>query len=406
MMEAPNRALGIRVVHVTPWVGRHSFGPGAVALSLALAQAERGLDATVWCADDNADVAWASRSSGLAPDAIRAFGNLGPRRLAFSPAMERAATMRSASDITVAHQHGIWSATSRVVALLRERLRIPTIIAAHGSLQPWVQRRSRLKKWAAANAYEKRNLRDASCLHACALPEVADYRDFGLKKPIAVIPNGISESWLRSVGDGARFRKEHGLSDDRRVLLFLSRITPKKGLPVLLQAMSSHRSRLADWLLLIAGVDERGHQAEVQGYVDDVGLGAQVRFVGPLFDQAKRDAFAAADLFVLPTHSEGAPLAVLESLAVSVPVLTTKAAPWDEIEQRVCGWRVDATPEEVGRGLLEAVSRTSEELRAMGRRGREMVEESYLWSRPAKMTVQLYEWLRGVRERPDFVVVD
>src|SRR5579859_2881180 len=121
-MSDPRSMRGMRVAHVTPWVGPHAFGPGGVALSLAFEQIRHGLDACVWCTDSSEDISWASRSSGLPREAIPDFGYRGPKLLAYSPAMERAARSGVACSIAVAHQHGIWTATSRVVVILRERL--------------------------------------------------------------------------------------------------------------------------------------------------------------------------------------------------------------------------------------------------------------------------------------------
>lgn len=396
----------MRVIHVTPWVGRGSFGLGPVVLNLALEQCRAGVEATVWCADSVRDAEWAFASSGLPRDRIRTFPVLGPRRLAFSPGMEHAARILSGSDVHLVHQHGLWSATSRCVVALRQRLRMPTVVAAHGSLQAWALRRSRFRKWVAAIAYERENLLHASCLHAVAAPEVANYRDYGLTNPVAVIPNGISAAWLRSVGDDARFRDAQGLGRDRRILLYLSRIAPIKGLPILLQAMARLGGRLEDWLLVIAGADERGHQADVERLVETLNLGTLVRFVGPLHDQSKRDAFAAADVFVLPSEGDAAPMVVLEALGAGVPVLTTQATPWRHLEQHSCGWSVEATPEGLENGLAVATALNREVLHAMGAKGKSLVSSSFSWSRSAEMTVRLYDWLCGRCDRPEFVLLD
>ena len=228
--------------------------------------------------------------------------------LRYSPAMERAAA-REVNLISVVHQHALWTGISRVTNQLRHR-GIPTIIAPHSSLDKWAVKKSWWKKRIALQMFEWNNLRTAFCLHACSAKEIAGFRDFGLKNPIAVIPNGISDSWLKCEGIAANFRKQFNVSADRRVLLFLSRVTPKKGLPMLLEAFSENREKFSDWILVIAGADEFGHLIAVKDIIEKKGLQQSVIVVGPLHGQIKRDAFSAAELFVLPSYSEGAPIVI------------------------------------------------------------------------------------------------
>jgi glycosyltransferase involved in cell wall biosynthesis len=305
---------------------------------------------------------------------------------------------------TVVHQHGIWTAVA-LATLSFSRRGAPVVIAAHGSLQPWTLRRSRTRKAFARFAYEGRNLRRAACLHATGPAEIEDFRRFGLRQPIALIPNGAPES-AYALGDAERFRATYGLPADRRIMLYLGRVTPKKGLPMLVAAWASLRSLLAEWLLVVAGPDEFGHLAEVQEAVRQHGLASEVRFVGPQFDREKADAFAAAHCFVLPTFSEGAPIAVLEALAAGVPVLTTTGAPWEDLVRHGCGWWVE--PSEVGlrKALREIAALDLESMSAMGRRGAELVRTNYSWRRASDMTLRLYEWLLHRSARPDFVVAD
>ena len=98
-------------------------------------------------------------------------------------------------------------------------------------------------------------------------------------------------------------------------MLFLSRIHPIKGLPMLLAALARHRDQLHDWRLLIAGPDEAGHRAEVERLALQLGVTDMILFPGALYEADKRDAFAAADLFVLPTHTENFGIVIAEALA-------------------------------------------------------------------------------------------
>ena len=387
----------MKVLHLVPSVGPSSGGSGTAPLATARSQHDAGIDASVWCTDP-ADVA-----SRAAPGfEVVTFPVAGHRRFAFSRAAEQRARTASAD---IVHQHGLWTAQGRVTAVFRGR-GIATVVAPHGMLAPYALSRSPWKKRAALAWFESRNLHQASCLHAASEAEVTTFRKFGLRVPAAVIPNAVSPEWLSTRGDRSAFCRRHGIDEGARVMLFLSRIHPIKGLPMLLAALARHRDRLHDWRLLIAGPDEAGHRAEVERLALQLGVTDMVLFPGPLYEADKRDAFAAADLFVLPTHTENFGIVIAEALASSVPVITTHGAPWRELEEHRCGWWVAPDSVSIGAALTDAASRPLEDLRAMGIRGQALVASRYVWPLVAERTIGLYKWLRDEAERPAFVVVD
>lgn len=390
------------IVHNLTDVGQASLGLGQVALNLASEQSAQHRSVQVWCACQPADVEWAYSSTQLARGSIVRFRPLGPGRLGYAPSMTKTARMRR-SEVALVHQHGIWTFASHVTRTFRRRHGIPTVVAPHGSLQGWALGRSKARKLAAWLAYERGNLRGASCLHATGQSEIADFRDFGLRNPIALVPNGVPDSWLNSTGDGDRFRQAHGIGRDRRMLLFLSRITPKKGLLLLIRAIFALRTDAAAWLLVIAGVDEFDHKREVEGLIAELGVEQHVKVMGPLFGQPKRDAFDAAELFVLPSQSEGSPVVVLDSLGAGVPVITTKAAPWGDLTAHNCGWWIDFSEDALVETLREALALSSSDLSGMGERGRDLVANKYRWRECARRMLQVYDWLLGRSDAPDHV---
>ena len=129
-----------------------------------------------------------------------------------------------------------------------------------------------------------------------------------------------------------------------------------------------------------------------------------MKFVGPQFDQEKREAFAAADLFVLPSYSEGAPMTVLEALGAGVPVLTTKASPCEYLVTQHCGWWPEISESSIAEALKSALKQPIGELREMGKRGRDLVSDKYTWDKIAEQTLMLYDWLLERGPQPDFIV--
>jgi glycosyltransferase involved in cell wall biosynthesis len=197
--------------------------------------------------------------------------------------------------------------------------------------------------------------------------------------------------------------QRHRLPDSARLMLFMSRVHPQKGLPLLLEALSRLGRQLAGWQLVIAGPDEAGHVAELKRLAARLGVASVVHFVGPVYGQDKRDALAAADLFVLPSYSESLAIVVAEALAMCVPVLTTRGAPWDELLEHRCGWWTETTVAGIQAGLSDAIHRPAAELAAMGQRGAALVAGRYTWAVVAEKSLQLYAWLLNQAPRPEFV---
>ncbi len=396
----------MRVVHTTVDIGPASFGIGPVVLQTARTQTDLGHEAVIWCLSNQEDIAWAAATNGLDAAHLISFPSHGPGRLAWSPTMERAAGNSNIKQFDVVHQHSLWTGVSRVTSILHKRHGTPVVIAPHGTLTDWALRRSRAKKRLALAMYERENLRSAACFHAVANTEIAEIRAFGLRNPIALIPNAISDAWIESAGSAEHFRSAFGVPPDRRIMLFLSRISPKKGLPLLLQSLRQCGKAFEDWLLVIAGGDEFGHLGEVQALIHELKMEGAVKFVGPLIDQNKRDAFAAAELFVLTSHSEGAPVVVPEALATGVPVLATQASPWPELVSHECGWLTEISQQGVYEALVDALASSPERLRTMGQHGRALIQAEYTWSRIAPRTMLVYDWLLDRGPKPEFVVLD
>lgn len=156
-------------------------------------------------------------------------------------------------------------------------------------------------------------------------------------------------------------------------------------------------------MLAVAGKEEGNHHAEVEALVSRLGLQSRVRFLGPLSSQDKRNAYAAASVFVLPSYSEGAPAAIVEALGAGVPVIATRACPWEELVSEQCGWWADTSVEGLSHSLACALAGREEDLRATGLRGQCLVERKYTWHRVAQRVAAVYGWLLGKGQKPDFV---
>ncbi|MCS3708298.1 glycosyltransferase involved in cell wall biosynthesis [Salinibacter ruber] len=283
----------------------------------------------------------------------------------------------------VIHDHGAWLPSNAVAAWVARRADVPLVVAPRGMVTEWSLSHQARKKQIAWHLYQKHVFRQASIFHATAPAEVDDLRALGMTQPVAVVPNGVEIP--DSLPDGPP-------ADGKRAL-FLSRLHPKKGLPMLLDAWAELRPE--GWTLELVGPSENGHHEELETQATELGLDGEVVFSGPVDDAEKWKKYAAADLFVLPSHSENFGIVVAEALATEVPVLTTTGTPWQELEAHDCGWWVEPEPDAIRDALATALRQSDTTRSAMGRRGRELVTSTYTWRAVGQRMAQAYEWLLG-----------
>ena len=163
------------------------------------------------------------------------------------------------------------------------------------------------------------------------------------------------------------------------------------------------RARRDDWHLVIAGGDERGHRGEVEARLLQAGAESATTFIGELDDRQKWQAYAACDLFVLPTLDENFGIVVAEALAAGTPVVTTVGAPWAELEEFRCGWQTEIDACAIEAALDEGMALTDAERAEMGRRGRRLVREHYGWPAIGDKMRAVYRWLVAGGEAPPCV---
>ena len=227
--------------------------------------------------------------------------------------------------------------------------------------------------------------------HATSKEECDDIRRLGFRQPVAIVPIGID---IPQVLQRSPRQK--------RTLLFLGRLHEKKGLPNLLRAWSVIEDRFPEWELRVVGPDERGHLRRVQALADELRIRRCI-FSGPLYGQDKWDAYASAELFILPSHSENFGVAIAESLAAGTPVIASKNTPWSELLPRRAGWWVEHDVDALADCLKNALALAPEQLAEMGRNGREWMRAEYSWDAVGKTMQDVYRWMRGAGAVPKCV---
>jgi poly(glycerol-phosphate) alpha-glucosyltransferase len=158
------------------------------------------------------------------------------------------------------------------------------------------------------------------------------------------------------------------------------------------------------WQLVIAGWSQLGHEAELKSLVSTYGIARDVSFVGPLYDDAKAAAYRFADAVVLPSHSEGLPMVVLEAWAYKKPVLMTPQC--NLPEGFAVGAAIESQPDEdsLALGLAQLFEASDDERVRMGVHGWDLVNRKFTWPRVADEVHSVYRWLVGGGPSPACVV--
>ena len=377
----------MRVLHIISSLSRNGGGPARSVQGLVAGLNAAGVE--TWLMTLNhGDEPWV--------DGVTRFENGGD----FEEVVQRV-------EPDIVHLHGIWSMALHRCAVVCRRFGIKYVIAPRGMLEPWSLQQKWLKKRIARWLYQDRDLKCAAALHATAESEAEQFRKLGFMNPVIVSPNGVNLP-KKDNNSTLQLQLKTPTDPDVRRVLFVSRMHPKKGVMELVEAWNiikhptsniQHQTWICELVYTVSGDLEKEYEAKVKARVNELGLQDQFIFTGALNDDEKWEAYARADLFVLPTYSENFGIVVAEALWAGVPVITTKGTPWKELEDRKCGEWIDL-PEEGSNpsdwptlvsALTSMTLMPDDERQEMGKRGRKLVEEKYTWDAVVKMMTKGYE---------------
>ncbi len=389
----------MRILHVIGDLAPASGGPAKAGFEMARALVRRGHEVAIYTTDfgQPADAPHEQLRDGVH---LRFFPLQAPRIWLASWPMRRALA-RDLPGFDLLHLHSLYLFHDWAAGNLAMRIAKPYLVRPHGSLDPYIFRRHRLKKAIFDLWFQDRVLAGASAVHYTAQEEMHLAEPYVHGAPGVVIPNGIDPADYASLPPKGTFRARHPEIGDRRILLFLSRINFKKGLDILTAAVGRLvRGGARDDLHLVIAGPDGGYLAETRRFVAEAGIASRTTFTGMLTGQDKLAAFADASLFILPSYSENFGIAVVEAMACGVPVLISdKVNIWREVVADGAGHAApcDATAfcAEIAAMLADPAA-----LEAMGAAGRRAVTRRYDWSAIAGRLENVYAAI--VAGRRDF----
>jgi glycosyltransferase involved in cell wall biosynthesis len=340
------------------------------------------------------------------PVRVRTARVFGPERFSYAPGLN---SLLRQSDPEIVHLHGLWRYPSVAVSRWHRQTRRPYVVHPHGMLDPWAIKNAGWKKKIAGALFENKTLRQAACLRALCLSEAEAIRSFGCENLICIIPNG-ADIPTRSFSDAPW--KRH-LQPDVKILFYLGRLHPKKGLGNLIKAWAmvqneeSGIKKSEEWVLVLAGWDDGGHESELKelcrklevSFMDVRDSNSKpptsnsIFFVGPQFGDAKSDSYHQADAFILPSYSEGLPMTILEAWAHEKPTVMTPDCNLPEGFEAGAAVRINTDPAEIFSGLERLFAMNSEARVKMGGQGLRLITEKFNWENVSSQLVEVSDWM-------------
>ena len=293
---------GKRIGLVSAWASRLGGGVFEAVVAQARLIEAQGGEALVFALEDRHSAEDAARFDAAR---VQVFPVKGPAQIGYAPALLPA--MLDAG-LDCLHLHGIWMYPSLAASRWARASERGYVVSPHGMLDPWITARGRWKKALARAGYERTSWRRASFLHALTHREAADIARESGRSDSVVIANAGPDA-----GPVPKARRAPHL-------LFIGRIHSKKNLLALVEAWQ-RAERPADARLTLAGWGEEADVAQLRATV--AAAGPSVEFVGPVYGAAKQALLEGARFTVLPSHSEGLPMAVLEGWAAGTPAVLT-----------------------------------------------------------------------------------
>jgi glycosyltransferase involved in cell wall biosynthesis len=377
----------LRILHVVPayYPAVRYGGPIRSVHGLAAALTRRGHDVHVYTTsvdgEKDLDVRL-GQPVDLDGVAVHYFRVPALRRLYWSPSLGRQ-LRKAIAGFDIVHLHSVFLWPTWAAARAAARAGVPYITAPRGMLvREMIQRKSRLLKNAWITLIERATFVRAAGVHVTAELEAEELRAFGWPLPeVTWIPNGVdwpAEHPPRSAGPFA--------SLPERYVLFLSRISWKKGLDRLITAWQW----VPDMPLVIAGNDDEGYRPKLEALARSVGVADRVHFIGPVTDAHKWALYEEAELFVLPSYSENFGNVVAEAMAMGCPVVVSpEVGIAAMVKAREAGAVVDCDPSNLATVINDLLTDGLKRSQ-MGLRGRETARAGLSWDGVAAQMENLY----------------
>ncbi len=388
----------MRVLHVIPSVSPKRGGPSKAVIEMVAELRRQQIEAEIATTNDDGDLELSiplhkehdTVTTDFQGVPVRFFARYSPqlsqvREFSYSSSFRRWLNA-NIHHYDLLHIHAIFSFTSSYAMWLARRRQVPYIVRPIGQLEHWSLNQSKIKKRAFLALFDRKSLALASAIQftadseqqqaTSAFPELTELGH--------VIPLGV-KSLPRANDSRLNLCKHHNVSPDSTLILFLSRLHPKKGLELLMQALREINGKA--WSLLIAGDGQPEYLASLRTHARDLGIESQCHFLGFQSGADKSTLLAGADVFALTSYSENFGIAALEALAHGTRVLVSEEVGLsDFVAEHQLGWvcKLDQA------SIVHALNQSLNPNQPDSDRVRSTTVQHYGWNKIAQKLMKLY----------------
>jgi glycosyltransferase involved in cell wall biosynthesis len=415
----------MRILQIIPSISLVYGGPSQMVLGLSAALASQGIDVTIITTDSNGDIG---------QDPLDVPLNLPIKQNGYEIIYFRCSPFRrykfslsllqwlneNARQFDLAHIHALFSPVTTLAATIARYHKLPYIIRPCGMLDPADLQKKKFLKQIYAAILERPNLAGAAAIHFTSKQEAKISERFGLdstsKMPVPrdlVIPLGVTADFdrdfpvspfLTETGGGrtevltTNFSVANSYPDiltnpQIPIILFMSRIEPKKGLDLLIPALESILAEGRKFHFILAGSNPQNaeYETEIKAKIANSSLEKCTTITGFVSGDLKAELLRKADLFVLPSYYENFGIAVAEAMAAGVPVaISDRVYIWEDIQQAEAGWVVPLEVGDLARAIASALLAPQERQRR-GFNAQEYAKKYYNWEDLARQTIDAYQ---------------
>ncbi|WP_443029117.1 hormogonium polysaccharide biosynthesis glycosyltransferase HpsP [Spirulina sp. CS-785/01] len=388
----------MKVLQIIPSVSLVYGGPSQMIRGLSESLGKQGADVTIVTTNSNGDVGQPPLDVPLdttIPEnnyKIRYFQCSPFRRYKFSLGLLKW-LYQNAQQYDIAHIHALFSPVSSTAATVARLRGLPYILRPLGTLDPADLKKKKQLKKIYAQLLEKPNLQGATGIHFTSEQEAKISERFGAATTDIIIPLGVELSG--QLPTPGKARQKYNIPPKKPLILFMSRIDPKKGFDLLFPALANLKQAGVDFHFVLAGSNPQDpvFEKSIGDRISSQGLADCTTITGFVGGDNKLALLQDADLFVLPSYYENFGIAVAEAMLAGLPVLISDQVHiWDAVQAADAGWVTPCNSEEIQTQLKLALA-TPTELEKRGKNAQHLAKAKYSWDAIAKQMLQTYHHL-------------
>jgi len=280
-------------------------------------------------------------------------------------------------DYDLVHIHEMWNYPHYIVAKECIKKSIPYIISVHGGLNNYALKIKKYRKRIYSAFIQKYYFNKASLIHVFTNYEKKNVKEYNDSNNYLILPNGVQNPPL-VFNDYKKIISDNYVNiGDKKIFLFCGRLHKIKGVNNLIDSFVSLSKEINNLFLIIIGSYDNSYGKYL---IEKSKSNKNIIFTGFLTGKIKASFFQAADVFVLPSYSEGFSMSILEGLSYGIPVIITKECNFDEIEHNGAGLITKPGIKELKKSMKELIINDTHRL-TMRKNAKELINKKYSWDK-------------------------